>query len=303
MPLSSLASSAIGFVLGPGRGGIGGSASSRAADEHATGPSGVRWPSCWSKSGSVKNWVTNHVQVFVVAGTFETGAATRPCGSWNRQALMTHSWSRLPLRGLPWQAKPGSRAAWPTTSSPNRRVAPQPSHPVRGGLRALPGDVRLGAGSAKVAAAAAAPRRGVGRPRTAMPNSPGRRWSRPPLHRQSRPPRAQAFNRPWVIAAALAGIVTLAALVWLLARRKTGTAPASTRVVHRRRRKRRSYPVVLHGCGWDSVGHRTRSSRSRASSAPRPIIHIETPGATQTQAEVLRQRAGPPSNARSAPPP
>jgi hypothetical protein len=28
-----------------------------------------------------------------------------------------------------------------------------------------------------------------------------------------------------------------------------------------------------------------------ASSAPQPIIHIETPGATQTQAEVLRQRA------------
>jgi hypothetical protein len=42
---------------------------------------------------------------------------------------------------------------------------------------------------------------------------------------------------------------------------------------------------------------RTRSATelapadTRASSAPRPIIHIETPGATQTQAEVLQQRA------------
>jgi hypothetical protein len=30
---------------------------------------------------------------------------------------------------------------------------------------------------------------------------------------------------------------------------------------------------------------------TRAPTPPRPIIHIETPGATQTQAEVLRQRA------------
>jgi hypothetical protein len=101
----------------------------------------------------------------------------------------------------------------------------------------------------------------------------------------------QALSRPLVIAAALAGIVTLGALVWLVARRRRALPPPTPALLAAGEEgggvMPSSYTVVVA----------TRSATepapadTRASSTPRPIIHIETPGTTQTQAEVLRQRA------------
>jgi endonuclease/exonuclease/phosphatase family metal-dependent hydrolase len=88
-------------------------------------------------------------------------------------------------------------------------------------------------------------------------------------------------------AAALGGIAVLAALIWILARRSQTLGRQTPSLLTAGADMPSSYTVVIG----------TRSATEAASTnappppAPHPIIHIEAPGATHTQAETLRRRA------------
>ena len=242
--------------------------------------------------GSVRNWVANQVQVFVVAGTFETGTRDSPPVRLLEQAgfgdafLTTPSAERITMAGKTGQ--PGATADYiltqPAGCATNPRIL---STEVSGHY---PVTCELELDEAKVAAAQAARVEALPAP------EPQRVKAWPPATAAASATtvptsREQAFNRPLVMAAALAGIVMLPATVWLLARRKRALPPPTP---------------ALRALGGESggiipssytvvVGTRSATQPAppdtRAASAPRPIIHIESTGATQTQAEALRQRA------------
>ena len=241
--------------------------------------------------GSVRNWVTNQVQVFVVAGTFEAGAQGA-CVRLLEQAgfggafLETSAVERNTVAGKDGQ--PGVTDDYiftqPAGCATNPRilsVAISAHFPVT---------CHVELDQAKVVAARAArvealptrePQRGNTAPLTAAAASP---TSVPT-------PREPAFNRPLMTVAALAAMVALTALVWIVARRRLAL-PSPTPALRAVGGERdgaitSSYTVV--------VGTRSATepapADTRPASPPHPIIHIETQCATQTQAEVLRQRA------------
>jgi hypothetical protein len=245
---------------------------------------------------SVANWVANRVQVFVIAGTFDSaaegglGAQDAPVRLLEEEGF-GDAFQEAPVAGRvtrPGKARqPGGIADYlftqPAGCAANPRVL---STAVAGHY---PVTCELELDQAKVAAAQAA--------RVELPvREPRRSKSGPPAAAAAAPTsvlaaRAQAFNRHLVTAVALAGIVALAAFVWLLARRRRALLPPvpaslavggeSGGVIPS------SYTVVI---GTRSATE-PAPAETRASPPPRPIIHVETPGATQTQAEVLRQRA------------
>jgi len=241
--------------------------------------------------GSVRNWVTNQVQVSVIAGTFDTGAHDTPVrlleqAGFDDAFLETLGAERVTVAGNSGQS--GSTTDYiftqPAGCATNPRILPAT---VSGHC---PVACELELDQAKVVAARAA------RVETLPAHEPQRAKPGPLAAAAASPAavssaREPAFNRPLMMAAALAGIGALTALVWILAMRSRALplpAPALRAVGGESAGAiPSSYTVV--------VGTRSATEPApadpRAPSPPRPIIHIETPGATQTQAEVLRQRA------------
>ena len=242
--------------------------------------------------GSVRNWVANQVQVFVVAGTFGTGGQDSSSVRLLEQAgfgnafLETVAAERVTMVGK--AGLPGRIADYiftqPAGCATNSRILPtdlSAHYPVT---------CELELDQAQVAAAQAARVEALpGRePQRAKPEPPAAAPTAPTLIPAARTP---ASNHPLLIAAGLGAMVLLTSIAWLLARR---------------RRAERLPTPALRASGGESggvipssytvvVGTRSATEPAPAdvlaSSAPQPIIHIETPGATQTQAEVLRQRA------------
>jgi len=227
---------------------------------------------------SVKSWVANQVQVFVVAGTFEPGAPDGPervldPAGFGDAFQDTPVVQRVTLPGKPGQ--PGTTADYiftqPAASASNPRVLSTPvcaHYPVTC-------DVELDSGA--IAAAQAA--RAAAAPPPAPPSA------KPEL--AAVPPRAS--NHLVASAAAGAGIAALGAIVWALARRRSArrfrdarlsAAGSATDCV-----APSSYTVIL------GTRSGTQTAGPRPAPPPSPVIRIETPGSTQTQAEVLRQRA------------
>jgi hypothetical protein len=87
-------------------------------------------------------------------------------------------------------------------------------------------------------------------------------------------------------AAALGGIVALAASIWILARRTQSRGRQPPALLTSGADMPSSYTVVV---GTYSATE-PASENAPPPPAPHPIIHIEAPGATHTQAEALRQR-------------
>jgi endonuclease/exonuclease/phosphatase family metal-dependent hydrolase len=240
---------------------------------------------------SVRNWVANQVQVFVVAGTLDAGAQATPVrlleqAGFGDVFLEAPVVERITVAGKTGHSDGTADYIFtqPAGCATNPRIL---STAVSGHY---PVTCELELDQAKVIAAQAARVEALPVP------EPGR--SKPePLPTVAASPtslpagRAQASNRPLVTTAALAGMAVLAAMAWLLLRRRRalprptpallaagqgdgGFAPSSYTVVMGTRSATEPAPADAH-----------------ASSVPRSIIQIETPGATQTQAEVLRQRA------------
>ena len=241
--------------------------------------------------GSVRGWVTNQVQVSVIAGTFEAGAQGASVrlleqAGFGDAFLETPVAERVTAAGKGGQ--PGVMANYiftqPAGCATNPRILPA----AVSGHYPVTCDVELDA-----AVVAAAQARRV----AALPAREPQRGNPAPLAAaaasSSNVPtsREPAFNRPLMTVAALAAMLALTALVWIVARRRLAL-PSPTPALRAVGGEPggaipSSYTVVV---GTRSATEPAPADR-RAPSPPRPIIHIETPGATQTQAEALRQRA------------
>jgi len=130
------------------------------------------------------------------------------------------------------------------------------------------------------------------RERPLQPTAPVETAATPPPT-QPGPPAAAATSQPSILnlqlllsAAALVGVVALAAVVWILARRTRSLPPPRPALLTAGDDVPSGYTVVL---GTSSA---TESASADRHSAPAPTaaMQIEPPGITQTQAEVLRQR-------------
>ena len=240
---------------------------------------------------SVRGWVTNQVQEFVVAGTFYPGthdASVRLLeqAGFGDAFLETLAAERVTVAGNTGQA--GATADYIFTQPAGCATKP---HILSVAISAhYPVTCEVELDQAKVVAARAARVE-------ALPTSEPQRAKSGPLAAAAASPtavpstRGPASNRPLEIAAALVGIVVLTALVWILARRRRALPlpAAALRAVGGESAGAipSSYTVVVGT--WSAT--EPAPADTRAPTPPRPIIHIETPGATQTQAEVLRQRA------------
>ena len=177
--------------------------------------------------GSVRGWVTNQVQEFVVAGTFDTGAQDDSVrlleqAGFGDAFLETPGAERVTVAGKGGQ--PGVMADYiftqPAGCATNPRilsVAISAHYPVTCELELDQAKV-VAARSARVEAL---PTR---EPQRAKPGPLAAAAASPAVVSSAREP---AFNRPLMMAAVLAAIVSLTALVWVLARRRRALPPTT----------------------------------------------------------------------------
>ena len=230
-----------------------------------------------SEVASVRGWVTNRVEVFVVAGTL---------GSDLANGLGTAGFSDAFVGAATVGKQPGPTdhiLVLPPGCASNAFIS------ASAGAGHFPVTCDLELDSLKVAAEWAALKEALSRagsPPAAEAGHPPQITA--PAAAPSRPP-----PRPFAVlaACALAGALGVGAAAWWLARR-----------VRRRPSKRRGLLVAPPtGAGEDppsfTVVLGTQSVTSPAPSAPGsviappPLIRIEGPGPTETHAEMLRRRA------------
>ena len=235
--------------------------------------------------GSVRNWVANQVQIFVVAATFDPRAVDLSAARDNTLRLleaadfgnaffMPPAAERITVAGK--TGSPGATAdfilAQPAGCAANARVLPTAvslHSPVTCDVELDP---------AKVTAARTSFAEAM-RAREALAAKPAQPTT--PVHQLS----AISYQLQW--AAALGGILALAALVWVLARRRQRLAPRAPGLLTEGEEMLSSYTIVV---GTRSATD-AASAKTTTPPTPQPIIHIEAPGTTQTQTEALRRRA------------
>ena len=246
---------------------------------------------------SVTSWATNRAQVLVVAGTFDPVAEERFAGQDTPLRLLEGAGFGDAFLAAPAAVRttrpgkagqPGGTADYIFTQPAGCATNPRILSAAVSAHYPVTCDVELGqlvVATAQASRVAAMPAR---EPQSSKPQPP----TAAAASLKSIPTAlAQALNRHTGTAAGLAGFVTLAALVWLLVRRRRAlplSTPALSAVGGESNGTLPSSYTVVVGT-WSAT--EPAPANTRASSAPRPIIHIETPGATQTQAEALRRRA------------
>jgi hypothetical protein len=235
--------------------------------------------------GSVSNWVANRVEAFVVGATFDTRAAGWLAARDNTLRLLEAadfgdafretSAETITVAGKVGQ--PGATADYILTQPAGCAANPSTLASAVSGHYPVTCDVELD--PVKVAVA-----------RAIRAETLRARQSKPLESAQpaAAAPQASTINyQLLLLAAALGGIVALTASVWILARRRQPLAPQTPALLTAGGDELSSYTVI--------VGTRSATEATSANAAPsrvqQPIIHVETPGTTQTQAEALRQRA------------
>jgi hypothetical protein len=100
-----------------------------------------------------------------------------------------------------------------------------------------------------------------------------------------------SFSLAFMTATVLGGMVAVGVVVWLLTKRKQALRWKTPALVTERAEDGGSAPSLYTVV----VGTRSATEQAPADSGntppPQPLVHIETPGVTQTHAEALRQRA------------
>ena len=234
---------------------------------------------------SVSNWGANRVQEFVIGAGFNTGAAGWRAARDNMLRLLeaadfgdafldTPAAQRITATARAGQ--PGATADYilihPAGCAASPRVLSATvceHYPVTCEVELDPARV----------ASALASRAEALRAREAQAATPVQTAAVPQLSTVN-------HQLAW-FAAALGGIAVLAALIWMLAKRTQTLGRQTPALLTAGADMPSSYTLV--------VGTRSATEPASADAppppAPHPIIHIETPGATHTQAEALRQRA------------
>jgi len=267
--------------------------------------------------GSVTNWVANRAQVLVVGGTFDPGtpdelaAQDRPLqmleeAGFGDAFLEVPAAERVTRPGRAGQlgttvdyifTQPAGCATNPRIPStpafvhrpvtcdveldPAKAVAAQATKalPVREAPRSSRASEVKAEARASEAAKTAPPKQPV-QPAVAAPS---------PIPTPTAP--AQAFNGHFVTAAVVGGIIAVAAVVWSLARRKRPFSPSTPALITDWGEGGGDFPSSYTVVAGTRSVTGAAPANGAASPASRPLIHIKAPGATQTQAEVLRQRA------------
>lgn len=255
---------------------------------------------------SVTNWVANRVQVLVVGGTFDPGVQDALAGQNTPLQLLEEAGFGDACLGVPAaerETRPG-RAGQPGTTDDYIFTQPMgcagypriPSAPAFV-HRPVTCDVELDPAKA---AEALASRLAALPARESPPASQASEVKTEPRLTQAAaaapaliptPTVPQpGLNLPLLVIVVLAGIIALAAVVWAFARRVKALSPATSGPITDQGAGGRDFPSSY------TVVIGTRSATQPApgdprAAPPRPLVRIETPGVTQTQAEVLRQRA------------
>ena len=269
--------------------------------------------------GSVTNWVTNRVQVLVVGGTFDPGTQDKLAAQDAPLRLLEEAGFGDAFLGVPAAEKvtrpgkggqPGTTVDYIFTQPAG--CAANPRVPSTTGFVHRPAVCDMELEPAKVIAATAThlealPTREASRssqasevkaepkPSEAAPIAPPMQRVQPAVPAPAPVPTptapAPAFNHYLLTAAVLGGIMAVAAVVWTLARRRRAFSPATPALIADRGDGAGDFPSSYTVVVGTRSATQPAPADTRASPEPRPIIHIETPGMTQTQAEVLRQRA------------
>jgi len=239
-----------------------------------------------AKVGSVSNWVADQVQVFVVGGAFELAAA-------GTMALEEGPMRRLQDAGFGDAFREQTAAERATLWARPGQVGPTTDY-----IFAQPADCTANPAVFHVAAAKhypiscdvrPAPPTTAAAPATRPEPAPVPVVPTPDSGSLAAPTAQPSVLSPTLLqlGAALAMILVLLLSVWFLARRSR-SAP-------------RPRPVLLTSGGEAPPGYtvvmtsasatESAASNRRTAPPPRPLIHVETPGDTQTQSEDLRQRA------------
>jgi len=245
---------------------------------------------------SVRNWVANRVQVFVVGATLDTGLADWPAARLETVGrLQGAGFADVFLEApasqritLPRKAgQPGAAADYiftqPAGCGGNPRIlstAVSEHYPVTCDLELDPARIAAAwaARGEAMAAKESHPATGLNHPAKPQPTAAGK------------VAQPSTFNPRLMAALALGGILALSAAMWVLAKRTRKPFRGTRRLISSGAEMgpgASSYTVVV---GTQSATG-PASHVAGATSTPPPIIHIEAPGTTQTQAEMLRQRA------------
>jgi hypothetical protein len=236
--------------------------------------------------GSVSNWVANRVEAFVVGTTFDTHAAGWLAARDNTLRLLeaadfsdafreTSVAETITVAGKAGQ--PGATADYILTQPAGCAANPSTLATAVSGHYPVTCDVELD--PVKVAVARAIRAEAL-RARQTKPLA-----SAQPAAAISQP--STIIYQLLLLAVALGGIVALVTSVWILARRRPSLAPHTPALLTAGGDEPTSYTVVV---GTRSATE-AASARPSSPQAPQPIIHVQAPGTTQTQAEALRQRA------------
>jgi hypothetical protein len=236
--------------------------------------------------GSVSNWMANRVEVFVVGATFDTRAADWSAARDHTLRLFDaadfgDAFREVPAGQtitVPGKARqPGATADYILTQPAGCAANPSTLAIAAAGHYPVTCEVELDPVRVAVARAVRAESIRVRQATKLQPAQPA-----------AAVPQPSTLNyQLLLLAAVLGGIVALALSVLIRSRRKLLSAPPTPALLTAGGELPTSYTVVMG----------TRSATEAAlvpispSRVPQPIIQVEAPGTTQTQAEALRRRA------------
>jgi hypothetical protein len=258
---------------------------------------------------SVGEWQTNPVQVLVVSGTFDTPSQAQPALQETPLQLLERAGFGIAVL----QGPAGEQMAQPGLAEPPVGMTdcfftlpagcaanPRVESTAEFAHQPMTCDIELDlAGAAVTQAGHTVPLPAddlqrsnlFGRSRAeAQPGVSASEQPSIPLIAPASQPSTLKPQLLWIATGALGGGAALGLLTWLLLRRRQAVAPSVSALITGWGEAEglipSSYTVVL---GTRS-GTAAAPAEERPALEPNPLIRIETPGTTQTQAEVLRRR-------------
>jgi hypothetical protein len=254
-------------------------------------------PQLLAQVASVRNWVTNQVQLFVVGGTLDAGRTDQGASPPQTLRLLQEAGfanvfaQASAIEQITPPASTGRMASMGDclfTQPPGCATNPRILSNAVAGHSPVICDLEID--PAWIAAAWAERSAGSSARRTAPPGG-----TNDPLRRQ--PAASQALAQPSILTPQLIAtlgfgtVIALMAVVWALARRKRGSSPGTPKLLPVGADSDPGIPSSYTVVVGTQSGTGPSSPAMSAPLPPRPIIHVEAPGTTHTEAQMLRRRA------------
>jgi hypothetical protein len=246
---------------------------------------------------SVRSWVTNQLQMFVVGGTLDAGRTDQrasPPQSFRllREAGFANVFAQTPaIEQVTSPAASGrmaSRGDCLFTQPPGCATHPRVLSNSVAGHFPVVCDLELD--PAWIAAAWATRSETSSARRAADPGGTNDLPKRQPAASQALAPPS-ILTPPLLVVLGFVAIVALIPVLWALARRKRASSPGTPRLLSVGADSGPTVPSSYTVVVGTQSGTGPASPAAAPTSPPRPMIHIEAPGTTHTQAQMLRRRA------------